>query len=155
MTLDETFPQLKDWTIDFISTDIAGDMLTRAEAGVYTQFEVQRGLSIQMLRSYFEPCSAGWQVKDFLRKRIKFRKLNLLDNFQHLGPFDVIFCRNVLIYFDAETQAQILARLCNALRSDGFLIIGAAETVPGISDRFLRDRICASGVYQPALSVPS
>ena len=125
------------------------------EAGVYSQFEAQRGLPIQMLMKYFEPCSAGWQVEDCLRKRIKFRKLNLLDNFQHLGPFDVIFCRNVLLYLDAESRAQIMRRLSSSLRSDGFLVLGATETMVGISDRFLRDQNCISSVYLPGMSVPS
>lgn len=155
MTIGEWFPQLEDWTIDFIATDISASLLMRAEAGVYTQFEVQQGLPFRMLGRYFGPSTAGWEIKDSLRNRIKFRRLNLLDNVQHLGPFDVIFCRNVLLYFEADTRKRILDRLANSLRGDGFLLLGAAETVLGISDRFRRDRNCVSGVYLPKVGVPS
>jgi chemotaxis protein methyltransferase CheR len=149
MTLQESFPELANWSVEFIATDIAQHVLARAEAGIYSQFEVQRGLPIQMLMKYFEQCPAGWQVKESLRKRVRFRSLNLLENFQHLGRFDIIFCRNVLIYFDLPTKKRILDRLADLLRSDGYLLLGAAETVLGICERFERRRDSGSAIYTP------
>ena len=150
IALEDHFPDLRNWSIEFVATDISNQMLLRAEAGVYSQFEVQRGLPIQTLLKYFEQTPAGWQVKAPLRGRIKFRFLNLLDNFQNLGTFDIVFCRNVLIYFDLENKKQILDRLSQRLHRDGFLLLGAAETALGLSSKLTRYRTCASAVYTPA-----
>jgi len=154
MLLDEHFPQLKNWKIEFVATDISPAILTKAEAGVYSQFEVQRGLPIQLLMKYFEQSPAGWQVQKCLRNRIKFRQLNLLEPFHQIGQCDVIFCRNVLIYFEPETKRDIFQRLSQLLSPDGYLFLGAAETVLGISDRFQRYRACTSAVYTSVAHVP-
>lgn len=147
MIIDDHFPALRDWAVEVIATDISQAMIDRAQEGVYTQFEVQRGLPIQLLVKHFEQVTNGWRIKEPLRRAVSWRKLNLIDDFSHLGHFDIVFCRNVLIYFDASTKRVILDRISRILRTDGFLLLGAAETVLGISDEFTRDRSCSAAIY--------
>lgn len=149
MLIDEYFPQLKDWTIEFVATDISQNMLDRAADGTYSQFEVQRGLPITHLVKYFTQSTRGWTIKDSLKNRVRWQKLNLLDNFGLLGNFDLVMCRNVLIYFDASTKKNILDRVARLLPADGFLMLGAAETVLGITDTFSRFKLGQSAVYTP------
>lgn len=150
MLMNDQFPDiLRDWNLEFIATDISNNILTRAEMGVYTQFEVQRGLPIQLLMKYFKQCPAGWEIDAAIRKRVKFRYLNLLENFHNLGQFDLILCRNVLIYFETGIKKQILERMHKLLRPEGFLMMGAAETVLGITESFTRFKTCTSAVYAP------
>jgi chemotaxis protein methyltransferase CheR len=128
--------KLTGWRIDIVATDISGDVLERARAGIYSQFEIQRGLPIQMLMQHFEQLGEQWRVAEDVRKMVQFRQLNLLDNFSQLGTFDVVYCRNVLIYFDQPTKINVLDRLARQLAPDGFMLMGAAETVVGLSDSF-------------------
>jgi chemotaxis protein methyltransferase CheR len=148
MIIDDHFPSLRDWSIEIAATDISQSMLDRASTGIYTHFEVQRGLPIQLLVKHFDQVANGWQIKEPLRRSISWRKLNLLDDFGHLGHFDIVFCRNVLIYFDTATKRSILSRISRVLHRDGYLLLGAAETVLGICDEFTRDRSCSAAVYQ-------
>lgn len=149
MLLEESFPELRQWSIELVATDIAQSMIDRAREGIYSQFDVQRGLPIQYLVRYFTQIPQGWQVKDTLRQRIVWQKLNLLDRFDHLGPLDVVLCRNVLIYLDIPGKREILDRIARLVRPDGYLLLGAAETVLGISERFERLRPCTSAIYVP------
>jgi chemotaxis protein methyltransferase CheR len=149
MLFEESFPELRNWSIELVATDIAQSILNRASQGIYTQFEVQRGLPIQHLMKYFQQVANGWQVKDSLRQRIKWQQLNLLDRFDALGRFDLVLCRNVLIYFDLPMKRDILGRVATLLRSDGYLLLGAAETVLGILEDFSRFSSCSSAVYAP------
>lgn len=153
MMLLESFPQLQSWKIDIVGTDLCSKALARAEEGVYSQFEVQRGLPIQYLMKNFEQVPTGWKIKSDLKKHIQYRSLNLLDNFSHLGQFDLIMCRNVLIYFENDIKKRILDRMAGMLRPDGYLILGAAETVMGITDTFDRNRDCKAAVYRPLSAV--
>ena len=148
MTLKEMGAALTGWRVEIIATDLSQEVLEKAKAGVYSQFEVQRGLPIQMLMKYFKQTGETWQVNPELRAMIQHRQLNLLQDFSHLGTFDVIFCRNVLIYFDQETKINIFNRLARQIEPDGFLVLGAAETVVGLTDTFrpLADR---RGLYKP------
>ena len=148
MTLKEMGAALTGWRVEIIATDLSQEVLEKAKAGVYSQFEVQRGLPIQMLMKYFKQTGETWQVNPELRAMIQHRQLNLLQDFSHLGTFDVIFCRNVLIYFDQETKINIFNRLARQIEPDGFLVLGAAETVVGLTDTFkpLADR---RGLYRP------
>lgn len=148
MLIEDHFPELRTWNFNFVATDISAGMLARSTAGIYSQFEVQRGLPIQQLIKHFEQCPTGWRVKDSLRQRVKFQKLNLLDPFTSIGPCDLVMCRNVLIYFDTPAKAKILERIRGITRNDGYLMLGAAETLLGISQAFLRHKECASAVYQ-------
>ena len=121
---------------DRVATDLSLGVLEKSKAGVFSQFEVQRGLPIQMLMKYFTQNSELWQLNADIRSMVQFRPLNLLQDFSHLGTFDIIFCRNVLIYFDQATKAGIFDRLSRMLEPDGVLALGAAESVVGITNAF-------------------
>jgi chemotaxis protein methyltransferase CheR len=149
MLIDESFPELRSWKIDVVATDIAQKMLTQSQEAVYTQFEVQRGLPTPLLIKYFEQVPKGWRIKDSLRDRVLWKQQNLLSNFQHLGPFDLIVCRNVLIYFEVAHKQDVLERMRNLLPNDSYLLLGAAESVVGVTDQFDRYRECRSAVYTP------
>ncbi len=136
MLLKEQWHMWSNWNIEIIGTDICNQVLKKASDGVYSQFEVQRGLPIQMLIKYFKQDGDVWKINDDIKKMVKFRPYNLLDSFSALGAFDVIYCRNVLIYFDQETKGQVLDRMGRCLAKDGALFLGAAETVLGITDLF-------------------
>jgi chemotaxis protein methyltransferase CheR len=111
-------------------------VLEKAKAGIYSQFEVQRGLPIQLLVKYFTQVGEMWQIAPELRAMVQYRPLNLLNDFSQLGAFDVVFCRNVLIYFDQDTKIKVLERIARMLDPAGFLVLGAAETVVGLTDSF-------------------
>jgi chemotaxis protein methyltransferase CheR len=149
IALKEMGAALAGWRFDIIATDIATPVIDRARDGVYNQFEVQRGLPIGLLLKYFEKNGDNWQVVPEIRSMVKFRQLNLLRDFSALGIFDLVFCRNVLIYFDHETKVDVLRRIALTMEADGFLVLGAAETVVGISDRFRPDRE-HRGLYVPS-----
>jgi chemotaxis protein methyltransferase CheR len=157
MCLKELAPLLAGWRIDILATDLSNEVLDKARTGIYSQFEVQRGLPIQMLVKYFTQVGETWQIAPDIRSMVQFRSLNLLGDFASLGVFDVVFCRNVLIYFDQETKVSVLERLARLIDRDGYLVLGAAETVVGLTDAFkpVADR---RGLYAPnaakALKVP-
>ena len=136
MILLEKAAELAGWRYEITGTDISKDILKKAENGIYTQFEVQRGLPIQLLVKYFEKNGDGWQANEKLRSVVKYKYFNLLDNLKPLGQFDIVFCRNVLIYFDQETKGQVLDQISELMPDDGILFLGGAETVLGISDKF-------------------
>jgi chemotaxis protein methyltransferase CheR len=136
MCLKALGPALAGWRIEIVATDLSQGVLEKSRAGIFSQFEVQRGLPIQMLVKHFTQVGELWQLNADIRAMVQHRQLNLLQDFSHLGTFDVIFCRNVLIYFDQDTKAGIFNRLGKMLESDGFLVLGAAESVVGISDAF-------------------
>ncbi|MCF6215632.1 MAG: protein-glutamate O-methyltransferase CheR [Emcibacter sp.] len=134
--LKEMEAQLSGWTIEIIGTDLSQDVLDKAKAGIYSQFEVQRGLPIKLLMKYFTQAGEMWQISEDIRNMVAYKPYNLLDSFGALGKFDVIFCRNVLIYFHQETKADVLNRLREQMPEDGTLFLGAAETVLGLTDKF-------------------
>jgi chemotaxis protein methyltransferase CheR len=136
MCLKEMEGDLAGWRIELLASDLSGEALEKAREGLYTQFEVQRGLPIQFLVRYFKQTRELWQIAPEIRAMVKFRQLNLLSDFSHLGIFDLIFCRNVLIYFDLQTKIEVLDRLASATASDGYLVLGAAETVVGLTESF-------------------
>ena len=137
MILMEMASQLAGWKLEIVATDISKNALSRAQAGLYTQFEVQRGLPIQLLMKYFTQEGSEWRVNESVREMIEYKPYNLLDNLSPLGSFDVVFCRNVLIYFERDDKAQILNRIRNQIQADGSLFLGGAETVVGITDKFI------------------
>jgi chemotaxis protein methyltransferase CheR len=148
MCLKELAERVQGWRIDILATDLSTEVLEKAKAGIYTQFEVQRGLPIQLLVKYFMQVGDAWQIAPDLRAMVRFRQFNLLNDFASLGGFDVVFCRNVLIYFDQETKTSVLERIGRVVDSDSYLILGAAETVVGLTDAFrpVPDR---RGLYAP------
>lgn len=149
MILKEEKARLQGWNIDIIATDLSTQILSKAQAGQYAQFEVQRGLPIQLLVKYFKQNGDRWQIDQSIRDMVRFRPLNLLEDFTSLGGFDVIFCRNVLIYFDQPTKTVVLERMSRQLSNDGFLFLGGAETVVGITNKF-QTMPNQRGLYQQA-----
>ncbi|MDE2006742.1 MAG: chemotaxis protein CheR [Rhodospirillales bacterium] len=135
MTVAELRPTLGARRVEILGTDIAREPLARAREGLYTQFEVQRGLPVQMLMKHFRKEEQNWRIAEALRGAVSFREWNLLDNPAALGRFDIVFCRNVLIYFDPPTKARVLEAIAGQLAPDGVLYLGGAETVLGITER--------------------
>ena len=147
MGLREYGAALAGWRIEIVATDLSQEVLEKSKAGLYSQFEVHRGLPIQLLVKYFTQLGELWQLSADIRGMVQHRQLNLLQDFSHLGKFDVIFCRNVLIYFDQETKSAIFERMSKMLEADGTLFLGAAESVVGITDAF-RPNQERRGLYQ-------
>ena len=149
MCLKEIEAEIAGWRIELLATDLSGEVLEKARNGLYTQFEVQRGLPIQLLIRHFAQFGELWQIAPELRAMVRYRQLNLLADFSQLGSFDLIFCRNVLIYFDQQTKTDVLNRLARVIAGDGYLVLGAAETVVGLTDRFkmIPDK---RGLYVPS-----
>jgi chemotaxis protein methyltransferase CheR len=137
MELAEADSKLLGWTVEIVATDFVEDALNKARKGLYSQFEVQRGLPVSLLVKYFNEVGNAWEISPDIRGRIVFRSHNLLDGCHDLGMFDVIFCRNMLIYFDDATKRAMLALLASRLAPDGYLVLGAAETTTGLSDEFM------------------
>lgn len=129
MTLDQDVRALRGWSIEILATDVSAAAVDAARSGAYSQFEVQRGLSTGQLLRYFHRQEESWRVNEHMRARINFRDFNLLSDFSDLGMFDVIFCRNVLMYFDPEVKRGVLQRLSLALNDGGYLALGASESV--------------------------
>lgn len=140
MILDDMAPRLMGWKVEILGTDISADVLEKARAGIYSQFEVQRGLPIQMLLRHFQQDGDKWQVSERIRNMVQLRTHNLLEANAQFGQFDVILCRNVLIYFDVPTKAKVMASLAQRLATDGVFMLGAAETVIGITTTIVPDK---------------
>jgi len=136
MILNDEAAKLAGWKIEIVGTDISSEMVERCKSGVYTQFEVQRGLPITMLVKHFKQNGDKWQISPQLRQMASFREWNLLGDLSPLGQFDIVFCRNVLIYFDGPTKAKVLESIARQMPQDGVLYLGGAETVLGITERF-------------------
>jgi chemotaxis protein methyltransferase CheR len=159
MSLKSMAPALAGWRVEILATDLCTEVLNKAKAGIYTQFEVQRGLPIQNLVQYFSQVGEAWQIAPDIRAMVQYRPLNLLNDFKPLGTFDVVFCRNVLIYFDQPTKIDVLNRLARQMPADGFLVLGAAETVVGLTTA-LKPMADRRGLYlrnheAPASAVPA
>lgn len=148
MTLKAMGERLTGYRVDILATDIAGEVVERGKAGVYSQFEVQRGLPVQMLVRHFTQTGEQWQIAPEIRDMVQFRPLNLLNGFAPLGMFDIVFCRNVLIYFDQPTKNGVLERIARQMPEDGYLVLGAAETVVGLTDA-LKPVADKRGLYVP------
>lgn len=149
MLLREHFPQLRDWSVVFIASDLSTEMLRKCQEGRYNQIEVNRGLPAPMLVKWFQRSGADWQVKDELRRMIEFRQLNLAKPWPAMPSFDLIMVRNVMIYFDGPTKKDILVRARRALRPDGWLFLGAAETTLNLDDGMERVTVGKSWAYRP------
>ncbi|MEQ8604448.1 MAG: protein-glutamate O-methyltransferase [Marivibrio sp.] len=145
--LKENQAKVTGWRFDIVATDLSKEIVAKAKAGLYTQFEVQRGLPIQLLVKYFKQTGDKWQIDAGLRSMVQYGEFNLLTHPRSLGQFDVVFCRNVLIYFDQPTKKKVLEGIADVMAKDGVLYLGGAETVLGVTDRF-KPVQGLRGVYQ-------
>lgn len=136
MTIKEHFPQLATWNVQILGTDLNTAVLARAREGLYRQLEVNRGLPAPMLVKYFDREGTDWRVKPAVRSLVTFQELNLLDRWPLFAPPDIVFIRNVLIYFDVATKREILGRIRKTMRADGYLFLGGAETTMNIDDDY-------------------
>ena len=154
MAIDEfersNLGQLKSG-VQIVATDLSASMLTACKAGEYDSLAMGRGLSQERLQRYFDPKGPGrWVVKPAIRNRVEFRMLNLLDSYASLGKFDIVFCRNVLIYFSAEVKKDILTRIHATLKPGGYLFLGASEALNGLPDLYQMVQ-CSPGIIYRAL----
>ncbi|MCU7727141.1 protein-glutamate O-methyltransferase CheR [Actinoplanes sp. KI2] len=152
ITLQEALPP--GWSYEIVGTDISTEMIKRAEAAEYSQVEVNRGLPATQLVQYFERVGAHWRVAPQLRKNVSFKLMNLTAPLPAMQPFDVIFLRNVLIYFDVATKRTVLQNVAKLLRPDGWLFLGAAETTIGIDDNYERVAAGRTSAYRVRTGVP-
>ncbi len=155
MTLSELLPDIHSWDINILATDISDAALAQASLGRYKTHEVQRGVPPEMLTKYFQEEPGGWRVKEEIRYMIRFDRRNLLKPFTGLGPFDIIFCRNVAIYFQTAVKLDLFHRLSDLLTPGGYLFAGSAETLNSLDARFTPQHHCRTIFYQPnKLSAP-
>lgn len=136
MILSDNAAKLQGWNIEIVATDLSTEILDKATQGTYSQFEVQRGLPINYLVKYFKQEGDRWVIDPAIRKMVSFKAFNLLTDSSSLGTFDVVFIRNVLIYFDQPTKSKVLSGVARQMTPDGFLYLGGAETVLGVSEQF-------------------
>lgn len=148
MVIKENFPILMDWKLNFIASDLSIEMLDRCRAGEFSQLEVNRGLSAPMLIKYFEKDGVKWFIKKEFREMITFQQLNLSEAFPYLPKMDIVFIRNVLIYFDVPMKKKILKQIKSILQPDGFLFLGAAESTLNLDEDFERMDLKHSGCYR-------
>jgi chemotaxis protein methyltransferase CheR len=135
ISLSESFAD-KTSNFNILATDISPKVLEKAREGVYSQFEVQRGLPVQMLLKYFDQVDRHWKAKDDLRSKVEFKEQNLIEGITNLGKFDIIFCRNVLIYFDRETKIQVLSNIAKMMDQNSILFLGSSEGILGVESLF-------------------
>jgi len=153
MTMQQALPA--GWQYQIMGTDISTEMIKRAGTGEYSQVEVNRGLPAQLLVHFFTRSGTGWRVNPALRQNVTFQQMNLAAPLPSMAPFDVIFLRNILIYFDVETKRTVLRNVGRLLRPDGYLFLGAAETTIGVDESFERVAMGRTSAYRPRVSVPA
>jgi len=149
MILQDAKLSARGWSVELIASDINSQMIARAAEGLYSQFEVQRGLPIRKLISDFTQEEGNWRISERLRAAVSFRVLNLLEPFASLGQMDVVFCRNVLMYFDHKTRASVLKRIGEVLAPDGSLLVGPAESVSSVAKGFVQTEHAPGLYYRP------
>ena len=148
MVLREHFPQLVNWKVRMFCTDISREMVARTKSGRYSQLEVGRGMPAPLLVKYFNRAGLEWEVNADLKKWVDVRALNLAAAWGVLPRQDIVFCRNVLIYFDVDTKKSILRRIGDLMKPDGYMFLGAAETTRGLEDQFESLQVGTSGCYR-------
>jgi chemotaxis protein methyltransferase CheR len=148
MLLRERFPQLEGWRVNIVATDISEEVLAKARKGVYTQLEVNRGLPVSYLVKYFQKSGLEWQIKEPIRQMVSFRQLNLVKPISGVPMADIVFIRNVLIYFDLDTKRAVLESIRRLLRPDGYLFLGGAETTLNVNDNYSRVPLGKGSCYQ-------
>jgi chemotaxis protein methyltransferase CheR len=146
--IKELLRDLSKYNISLLGTDISDNAIAQASYGKYNKFEIERGLDRAVLQKYFSLFGDSWKIKDEIRAMVKFRKLNLMQPFTSLGKFDIIFCRNVAIYFTLQDRTKLFNKIADSLVDDGFLIIGSTESLTGVCPRFIPKRHLRSIFYQ-------
>ncbi|EAQ82572.1 CheR family methyltransferase [Blastopirellula marina] len=154
MTLMETLPDFRNWNISILATDISDDAIDRASRGLYPPLETSRGLESRYLNKYFTPQDGGHRIKDEVRAMVSFEKVNLLQSFVHLGRFDIVFCRNAIIYFNAEDRRRTYLNLANQVTDNGYLFVGSSESLIDLGPKFQPQHHCKSVFYQPNRQLP-
>jgi chemotaxis protein methyltransferase CheR len=149
MTLNELIPDICKWDVRIVGTDISDAAIKHASRGKYAKHEIQRGMKQTLLQKYFIEEKDGWRVKDELRFLASFQKRNLLEPLNDLGPFDIIFCRNVAIYFNTETKQDLFRRIASRLAGDGYLFVGSSESLADLGPQFTPQYHCRAVFYQP------
>ena len=149
IVLKEHYPQCASWNIRILASDLSREMVSRAREGRFSQFEVNRGLPAQMLVKYFHQKGIDWQIREDIRRMVEFTEMNLADPWPPMPWMDVVFLRNVLIYFDVNTKKRVLEETRKALRPDGFLFLGTAETTFNLDDHFDRYQSEKAWCYRP------
>ena len=147
LLIQEHFPQLLQWDLQQLATDISPSVLARAREGVYSQVEINRGLPANYLVKYFEKQGNKWRLKDPVRKMVRYEELNLIRPWPAMAPVDIVMIRNVMIYFDVDVKRQILSRIQKILRPGGYLFLGGAETTMSLDDSFVRQPHARAGCY--------
>ncbi len=142
------------WQIDIVGTDVSSKAIATARSGLYTQFEIQRGISVAQMLNFFSETNGGWQASDKIRSMVRFQQHNVLDAPPSPARFDLVLCRNVLLYFDVATRRRVFDRLAGALAGDGWLMLGAGETVVGQTERF-ETAACGSALYRHSDTAPA
>lgn len=149
MLLKDSFPELSGWKVRLIASDLSTQILDKASAGIFNQTEVNRGLPLPMLLKHFQKNGLTWQIKEEVRKMVEFRQVNLVESFPQLPLMDVVFLRNVLIYFAPETKRDILTKVKKVMRPDAVLFLGGAETTMSLEVPFQREQVGKATVYKP------
>jgi chemotaxis protein methyltransferase CheR len=149
--LCETIPDILTWDINILGTDISDAAIQVASLGWYAKHEIQRGMKPQLLTKYFVEQKGGWKIKDQVRAMVSYQKRNLLQPFNGIGPFDIIFCRNVAIYFDPPHRRDLFLRLAERLTPEGYLLVGSSESLLDLGPRFAPKNHCRATYYQPNL----
>jgi chemotaxis protein methyltransferase CheR len=148
MMLRENFPELSSWNIEFVASDLSTDILERAQEGTYTKLEVNRGLPAPLLVKYFQKSGEEWQLKESIREMITFKQVNLIERWPMMQPLDIVFIRNVLIYFDVDTKRQILGNIRKRMQKGAYLYLGNAETTLNIDANFERTQSDKATYYR-------
>jgi len=149
MSIREHFPELATWKLTILGTDISPTVLERARRGRYGQLEVNRGLPAHLLVRHFTRAGMEWEIEESIRRMIRFQRRNLINEWSGLPPFDLVFMRNVMIYFDVEAKRQVLARMAQQLTANGYLLLGASETTYNLSDQYDRQSDGRTAWYRP------
>lgn len=150
MLLREHFPQLAGWRVRLIASDLSSAILKKAQQGIFNQTEVNRGLPMQLLLKYFIKQGLNWQIKDEVRKGIEFQEVNLIERWPTLPSMDIVFLRNVLIYFDPATKTNVLSKVRAQMKTDGYLFLGGAETTMNLEVALSRESVGKATCYRPA-----
>ena len=149
MTLRQLIPDVDRWDISILATDISNDAIAQASRGVYSDFEIGRGMPLDWLDEYFIREREVWRIRDEVRGMVSFQRMNLVESFPRIGPFDIIFCRNVAIYFDLRVKRELFERLAKVLEPHGYLFVGSSESLTEFGPRWRPQHHCRAVVYQP------